>query len=233
MNWKNLGVKYCIEFVVIFLGILLSFFIQKQNALSYQEHLKDQSLNRLIENIEVDIKDNVINLHKNSMTIAYNNILLERGNELFENNKDSLGYYLTSMARTSTIFIDNQEEYITLRNSGLMALIEDNTLVKNLQHKYAIHAYFKKYEETIRDAEKAIEEIVNRKTSPIPLDELVFLEKYSHGQYGTYTSNEPLSDYELSVIANKTNRCYHYVTQISLALTRDSILVNSIKKEIE
>jgi len=233
MKWKYLGVKYCIEFVVIFLGIFFSFFIEKQNALGYKEQLKDQSLNRLIKNIEVDIKDNIINLHKNSISIEYNKILIERGDELFENDKDSLGYYLTSMARTSTIFIDNQEEYITLRNSGLMALIEDNTLVKNLQHKYAIHAYFKKYEETIRDAEKAIEEIVNRKTSPIPLDELVFLEKYSHGQYGTYSSNEPLSDYELSVIANKTNRCYHYVTQISLALTRDSILVNSIKKEIE
>ena len=67
MNWKNLGVKYCIEFVVIFLGILLSFFIQKQNALGYKEELKDQSLNRLIKNIEVDIKDNVLNLHKNSI----------------------------------------------------------------------------------------------------------------------------------------------------------------------
>ena len=88
MNWKNLGVKYFIEFVVIFLGILLSFFIQKQNALSYKEDLKDQSLNRLIKNIEIDITDNVLNLHKNSMTIAYNKILLERGNELFKNNKE-------------------------------------------------------------------------------------------------------------------------------------------------
>ena len=53
MNWKYLGVKYCIEFVVIFLGIFLSFYIEKQNALGYKEELKDQSLNRLIKNIEV------------------------------------------------------------------------------------------------------------------------------------------------------------------------------------
>lgn len=233
MNWKYLGVKYCIEFVVIFLGIFLSFYIEKQNALGYKEELKDQSLNRLIKNIEVDINDNIINLEKNSKSIEYFKILLDRGDELFKNDKDSLGYYLTAMARSSTIFIDNQEEYITLRNSGLIELIEDDSLVMNLQFKYAIHAYFKKYEKTIRDSEIAIEEIVNRKTSHIPIGELIFLEKYYHGKYGTFSFNEPLSDYDLSVISNKTNKCYLYVSQIGLALTRDSLLINSIKQEIE
>jgi hypothetical protein len=233
MNWKYLLIKYSIEFVVIFLGIFLSFYIEKQNALEYKQDLKDQSLRRLIKNIQVDLEDNNINLHKNTLSIEYLKVLQERGEELFETDKDSLGYYLTSMAHTSTIFIDNQEEYITLRNSGLIELIEDDSLVKDIQYKYAIHAYFKKYEETIRNAEIAIEDIVNRKTSNNPVGKLIFLEKYIHGEYGAYNYNEPLSNHDLNVIANKTNRCYHYVNHISEAMQRDTLLIESIRNEID
>ena len=65
---------------------------------------------------DVGIIDHKINLSKVQFTIDYHHILRDRGLELFNTNKDSLGYYLTAISRTSTIFYANQEEYITLRN---------------------------------------------------------------------------------------------------------------------
>lgn len=41
--------------------------------------------------------------------------------------------------QAETIFIDNQEEYRTLQNSGLIELIRSDSLVQALQSKYAQH----------------------------------------------------------------------------------------------
>ena len=49
--------KYSLEFLVIVMGISISFFIEKRNAKDYQEELKNQSLKRIIKNIEVDLID--------------------------------------------------------------------------------------------------------------------------------------------------------------------------------
>ena len=35
---------------------------------------------------------------------------------LFDSEKDSLGYYLSVISYSETVFVDNQEEYLTLRN---------------------------------------------------------------------------------------------------------------------
>ena len=62
--------KYSLEFLVIVMGISISFFIEKRNAKDYQEELKNQSLRRIIKNIEVDIIDLKYNIKVN--TIASN-----------------------------------------------------------------------------------------------------------------------------------------------------------------
>ena len=48
--------KYLIEFLVVVSGIIISLNIEKNKALDYKNDLKDQSLRRLINNIEQDIK---------------------------------------------------------------------------------------------------------------------------------------------------------------------------------
>ena len=90
--------KFIIRLSVVVLGVLISFYIEKQNALSYKEDLKDQSLRRIINNIEHDIKDSRFNYNIHSKGAKFGRIILNRSNELFQNDKDSLGYYLKSVS---------------------------------------------------------------------------------------------------------------------------------------
>ena len=188
MNWKYLSLKYSIEFVVIFLGIFLSLHLENNNQLMYQYDLKNQSLSRIISNIETDVRDHKINITKHSLTIKYSRILVERGEELFQTNKDSLGYYLTALSRTSTTFIDNPEEYYTLRNSGLLEKIKDDLLVAELQKKYTIHNYLQEYEKVIRESDIEIEHLVNIHTYCKPIDDVILHASVLSGKYGTYIS---------------------------------------------
>ena len=48
---KNYLIKYFLEFVVIVVGISLSFYVEKQNAINYKEELKVESLKKLKENL--------------------------------------------------------------------------------------------------------------------------------------------------------------------------------------
>ena len=44
---KKYLLKYSLEFLVIVMGISISFLIEKRNAKDYQEELKNQSLKRI------------------------------------------------------------------------------------------------------------------------------------------------------------------------------------------
>ena len=133
---KKYLLKYSLEFLVIVMGISISFFIEKRNAKDYQEELKNQSLKRIIKNIEVDIKDLKFNF--NVQTIASNATdWLVKNNTNYSNiSQDSIGIYLNNAILLNTIFVDNQEEYRALQNSGLIELIENEKAVTALQNKY-------------------------------------------------------------------------------------------------
>ena len=59
---KKILIKYILEFIVIVLGITISFYLEKQNAISYKEDLKNESLKKLRVNVSQDIEDNLYNL---------------------------------------------------------------------------------------------------------------------------------------------------------------------------
>ena len=46
------GLHYVVEFLVILLGITVSVTIEKNNAREYKENVKNQSLARILTNIE-------------------------------------------------------------------------------------------------------------------------------------------------------------------------------------
>ena len=79
---KNLVVKYLIEFIVIITGISLSFYVEKLNETNYQENLKNQSLGRILKNIEADTKDFKFNLEANKKSILSTDWLGERNDDL-------------------------------------------------------------------------------------------------------------------------------------------------------
>jgi len=223
---KNTILRYTLEFIVIIAGILVSFYIEKQNAISYKDELKNQSLGRLVANIENDIIDSKFNYNIHSKGARFGKIILKRSDELYNNDKDSLGYYLKSVSLFATSFVDNQEEYNTLRNSGLMELIDNDSLVSKLQSKYSYHSHFKRLEAWISGFTE-LDKIANEKISSKTIGRTLY------GAHGTYLSNEPLNNYELNVLARKSGLFSYYAALIKKSIISDSLLIIDIRKEIE
>ena len=70
--------KYLIEFVVIMAGISISFYVEKLNENDYKENLKNQSLKRILKNIETDTRDFNFNLDANNRAIYSINWIINR-----------------------------------------------------------------------------------------------------------------------------------------------------------
>ena len=157
---KKLLIKYILEFIVIVFGISISFYLEKQNAISYKEDLKNESLKKLRENISQDIEDNLYNFDQHQRAYQASEILVNMGHELYQENKDSLGYLLVAAGQIATIFVDNSEEYNALRNSGLIELIDNDLLVSSLQKKYSRHVFIKEYERLILDLSSKMNDLV-------------------------------------------------------------------------
>ena len=146
---KKYLLKYSLEFLVIVMGISISFLIEKRNAKDYQEELKNQSLKRIIKNIEVDIIDLKYNINVNTIASNATDWLVKNNDNYSNISKDSIGIYLNNAILSNTVFVDNQEEYRALQNSGLIELIENEKAVTALQNKYIYHEFYKKIEDVI------------------------------------------------------------------------------------
>ena len=120
---KKLIIKYTLEFIVIVVGISLSFYVEKLNEANYKENLKNQSLKRILKNIEVDTGDFEFNSSALKKAIKSSEWIINK--ELKELSRDSIGFHLNRALYYNTIFVDNQEEYRSLQNSGLIEIIEN------------------------------------------------------------------------------------------------------------
>ena len=58
---KKTIVKYFFEFIVIVIGVSISFYVENYNDSLNKIQLKNQSLNRILENLKVDNTDNRFN----------------------------------------------------------------------------------------------------------------------------------------------------------------------------
>lgn len=220
--------KYLIEFLVVVSGIIISLNIEKGKALDYKNELKNQSLRRLIKNIDQDISDSKLNKKIHLNGIKCSERILNNHEFLFDTEKDSLGYYLSEISYSETVFVDNQEEYLTLRNSGFLELIEDDELVQLIQDKYSKHSFYKTIENYIGVQNNIITNFVLEKTSYKMHSTNTFI-----GKYGTYISKNKLSNYELNTIQRKKVFSEFYISQINNSLESDLLLISKIKNEIE
>ena len=225
---KNTIAKYLIEFIVIITGISLSFYVEKLNETNYKENLKNQSLGRILKNIEVDTKDFKFNLDANKKSIYSTEWWAKRNDELQLYSKDSVGYHLNRAIFFNTILVDNQEEYRGLQNSGLIELIDNENLVTNLQEKYVTHEFFKKIEDFILKKMSLFEDFSSKNLR---------YNSYRTDQIGI--SNDRIfigrKNIPYNIIESlKDKRAYHnfYTIRIKERLEADKILVDQIKKEI-
>lgn len=149
---------YIVEFAVILLGITVSVTIEKNNAHQYKESVKNQSLSRILTNIQTDSLDFEFNIAVHAPASASCAWITEQRSTFAEQHPDSIGKHCSMCLMAQTVFVDNQEEYRTLQNSGLMELIENDTLARALQSKYVQHEFLRKIESVIAEMAKSQEE---------------------------------------------------------------------------
>ena len=220
--------KYSLEFLVIVMGISISFFIEKRNAKDYQEELKNQSLKRIIKNIEVDIKDLKFNF--NVQTIASNATdWLVKNNTNYSNiSQDSIGIYLNNAILLNTIFVDNQEEYRALQNSGLIELIENEKAVTALQNKYMRHEFYKKIEDIIIEETSFLSDFLYENT----LLKSQNINEYGYNYDRVYLAKNKIPHKVLERLKLKSQYHSYYAGRIKNRIKNDSLLIEYLNSEV-
>ena len=220
--------KYVVDLFVIVFGISISFLIEKRNANNYKEELKNQSLQRIVANIEVDLEDLDFNYNVNKSASKAINWLVENNHNLLNISKDSVGFYLSNAVSNNTVFVDNQEEYRTLQNSGLIELIENEKVVSNLQKKYIRHEWYKKIEDIIMSEGITLSNFLYENT--ILRSEKKDDYGFPHDRVSLMKSTIP--NEVLERLKNKKLFHDYYLNSITTRIKNDNQLIEYIKTEV-
>ena len=224
---NKLLVKYSIEFVVVVLGIGLSFYVDDLRQHEYDVEMKNRSLLRIRANIHSDIQDAEWNIHLHKTVIRSCNTLLSKHAHYFDHARDSLSRHLRYQSMVNSTFLDNTEEYEMLKNAGLMRLIENDSLVVELQTKYSIHGMYKHNEADITRINNEIERCY------CGLTDLSVIHKYGgHFNYGKYISNQPVPPECLNWVWAKKKASQRYIALVNDGIQRDKGLLKAIDLEL-
>jgi len=224
---KKLLVKYSIEFVVVVLGIGLSFYVDDLRKHGESVNLKNQSLRRIHANIESDIKDAKWNKHLHKTVISSCDVLLNNCDQYFESAPDSLAMHLRYQSIVNSIFLDNTEEYDMLKSAGLIKLIESDSLVVELQAKYSYHPIYKMTE---RDIDRINREIERCYCASADLSTIH--KRGGYFDYGAYISDSPLSAECLNWVWAKKKASQRYIDLIDESIDRNKSLLVAIDGEL-
>tara|TARA_B110000008_G_scaffold30513_2_gene27353 strand:+ start:80 stop:781 length:702 start_codon:yes stop_codon:yes gene_type:complete len=138
---KKYLIKYGFEFVVIFLGILISLYFEQSRQNRIENERKNKSIEQLIKVIDQDISqiDNFITLQEISLEsclVLYDNL----NQELILSN-DKKMYHSSSVGRALKSFFPQEGIFNQLISSDLIKRINSETLKNKL---------FKLYNEDLR-----------------------------------------------------------------------------------
>ena len=138
---KKYLIKYGFEFVVIFLGILISLYFEQSRQNKIEHDRKNKSIEQLIKVIDQDISqiNNFIKLQDisfESCMILYDNL----NNEIKLSN-DKKMYHVSSVGRALKSFFPQEGIFNQLISSDLIKRIKSETLKNKL---------FKLYNEDLR-----------------------------------------------------------------------------------
>ena len=143
---------YILEFAAVLLGISASLYAENVQEMQRNERIKNQSLTRIQRNIEQDIADTDFNIPLHQAGHTSCKWVLDRQSKLAFVHPDSLGRHCGVCLQAQTLFVDNQEEYRALQSSGMIELIRSDSLVSELQSKYAQHALIKSFESLFNES---------------------------------------------------------------------------------
>ena len=225
---KKYLIRYLLEFLVIVLGISISFYVEKKNAIAYKEELKSESLKKMKNNLLKELDGLHFDVGVHSQASDFSNIIYERGKLLYNEDKDSLGFYLSYLKDAGTVFVHNEEEYSALVNSGLIELIENRELVSLLQEKYSDQTWYEKNNHLL------LEMYLRDNT----FDKFFSSEnRRPHKNIiGYWTSYKPnmryLNDLEINKVSQSGLAHSFYANLMRLAIRQDSLIIKEIDKEL-
>ena len=225
---KKYFVKYLLEFIVIVTGISISFYVEKQNAIKYKEELKVESLKKLKKNLYKELDGLHFDYEVHTMAKEFSDILYLKGLDLYKKDKDSLGFYLSFLKDAGTVFVENDEEYSALINSGLIELIENRKLVSLLQEKYSDQTWYKKNNDLLL-------EMYLRDESFNQFFESKNRRKHKNiiGYWTSYKANmRYLNDEEINKVSQSGSAHSLYASLMSRAIKQDSLIIKEIEKEL-
>lgn len=133
---KNILARGGIEFLAVMLGLSGSLWVD--NTVKENDHKTQNNkiLKRLYNNLEADSIDAVWNYKAHSIGLKGSENILKwcDSNPTFLSVNDSVEKDISSMI-IGTLFVNNDEEYNALKNSGRMDLINNEKIIIKL-HKY-------------------------------------------------------------------------------------------------
>ena len=225
---KKYIVKYLLEFIVIVTGISISFYVEKQNAIQYKEELKLESLKKLKTNLIKELDGLHFDYNVHTIAKQYSDILFDKGLDLYKKNKDSLGFYLSYLKDAGTVFVENDEEYSALINSGLIELIENRKLVTLLQKKYSDQTWYRKNNDLML-------EMYLRDDSFNKFFESKNRRKHKNiiGYWTSYkTDMRYLNDEEINKVSQSGLAHALYADLMNRAIKQDSLIIKEIDLEL-
>ena len=215
--------------LIIVSGISLSFYVDNYTNDLEKSNLKNQSLKRILKNLEIDIIDNKFNQNTLLESVNSSKWILSNQENLIEFSRDTIGFHFNKTINHISIFVDNQEEYRTLQSSGYIELIGNEKLVELLQNKYAQHNFMKK-----------LEEIIIKKSDGLTDFDFKNL-KYTGDSIGKqgflvnkrFTGKLDIPNEVFERIFEGSYYRNYYISLIEKRLVQDSLLKVEIKNEIK
>ena len=129
---KNYIIKYSFEFLVIFLGILISLYFEKSRQDNIEDDRKNKSIDQLINVIDQDMIqiDNFIRLQQ--MSLESTKIIYDNLNNENSLSNDKIIYNISSIGRALKSFFPQEGIFNQLISSDLIKRIKSETLKNKL-----------------------------------------------------------------------------------------------------
>tara|TARA_Y100001958_G_scaffold148196_1_gene129636 strand:- start:53 stop:757 length:705 start_codon:yes stop_codon:yes gene_type:complete len=129
---KEYVVKYSFEFVVIFLGILISLYFEDARQDRVENERKNKSIEQLINVIDQDINqiNNFIKLQEFSLESS--DILYDNLNNEINLSEEKIMYHISSVGRALKSFFPQEGIFNQLISSDLIKRIKSETLKTKL-----------------------------------------------------------------------------------------------------
>lgn len=129
---KEYVVKYSFEFVVIFLGILISLYFEDARQDRVENERKNKSIEQLINVIDQDINqiNNFIKLQE--VSLESSDILYDNLNNEINLTEEKIMYHISSVGRALKSFFPQEGIFNQLISSDLIKRIKSETLKTKL-----------------------------------------------------------------------------------------------------